>query len=484
MANMATFGAKEPWMEPMNAFIVQHRDGFKRFVDEVCHLPESATSHPSSPTSPPMYPADLVSVERSMSYNTPTTIMQRLPPSSREGFPSLPYLVDQARSYAELIQLWLESVEALSRPTELIAIPTRSHADILNAIAASDESFVTFNELCESLSARTQECLARAERAERPESAPSYNFEEVIEQLHRTALADNRDLFELLANKIANDPSIIPKGATPAVAATIAQLRSQMDDNAASGANTSTDDEQQQQQQQRPSTQQRPSLSSRHYSPTPPRSGAPSIMESASRYNDRSAHSTRPSSSAATATPSSNAFYSSSIFNRSTITATSLLNGSSNQPPLPPASAPPLQRPYPLVKSSTSPGHSAAASVSNLSSAVSSDTEPGGSSHHNTAAPTALPSYEREIRHRERREAARLEIQQSVEAARVRELAKSAQKYASGANGSSGGGSNGGKILVGKLVPGFKKKKEKEAAAAAAAAAAEKEKEKENGVGH
>ncbi|KAF1825396.1 Rho GTPase activation protein, partial [Dissoconium aciculare CBS 342.82] len=172
MANMATFGAKEPWMEPMNAFIVQHRDGFKRFVDEVCHLPESATSHPSSPTSPPIY-------------NTPTTIMQRLPPSSREGFPSLPYLVDQARSYAELIQLWLESVEALSRPTELIAIPTRSHADILNAIAASDESFVTFNELCESLSARTQECLARAERAERPESAPSYNFEEVIEQLHR-----------------------------------------------------------------------------------------------------------------------------------------------------------------------------------------------------------------------------------------------------------------------------------------------------------
>jgi hypothetical protein len=492
MANMATFGAKEPWMEPMNAFIVQHREGFKRFVDEVCHLPESAISHPSSPTSPPTYPADLISVEHSMSYRAPTAIMQRLPQSSREGYPSLPYLVDQPRAFAELIRLWLESVRNLSRPTELAAIPTRSHEDILNAIAATDPSFVVFNELCESLSARTDECLARAERAEPPGSVSGYVSEEsIIDQLRQAARADDRDRFELLANKIADDPSILPQGAIAAVAAAIAQLRSQMDENAANGMNTSsTDDEQ---YQTRPSTQTRPSLSSRHYSPTPPRSAAPSIMESTSRYNDRSAHSTRPSSSAATATPSSNPFYSSSIFNRSTITAASLLNGSSSHaPPIPPAPA--LQRPYPLVKSSTSPGHSAAASVSNLSSAVSSDTEPGttaASSHHSSsaAAPTALPSYEREVRLRERREAARLEIQQSVEAARVRELAKSQQKNGGGAlsgsgngSGGGGGGGGGGKISVTKLVPGFAKKKkdkekekekerEKEAAAAAAAAA-------------
>ena len=56
--------------------------------------------------------------------------------------------------------------------------------------------------------------------------------------------------------------------------------------------------------------------------------------------------------------------------------------------------------------------------MSNVSSAVSSDTE-------HTTGTTALPSYKREVRHRELREAAKVEIKQKVEeAARMREKEK------------------------------------------------------------
>lgn len=379
----------------MNAFIVQNRDSFKRFVDEVCHVPDPipSTSFATLPSTAPAYGPEVVSVERHMSYATPTTIMQRLPPSSREGFPSLPYLIDQARSYSELIQLWLESIETLSRPSDTVSVPSRSHKDVLRTIAAIDGNLEQFHDLCENLNTRTQECLARAERAERPESAPSFHLEDIIDQLRNTQITSNRDLIEILADKIANDPSILPEEANPAIAATIAQLRGQLDD--------TTDDEQQ----------------TRPYGPTPPRSGATSTFD-LPRYADRSNHSTRPSSGNAAA-----GFHA----GHSSVSLAST------------PAAPPPQRPYPLVKSSTSPGHSASASVSNLSSTVSSDTE---------HAPTALPSYEREIRHRERREAARTAIQQQVEAARIRERDKEKKKIA-------------------KLVPGLRKKRDAAAAAAA-----------------
>ncbi|EME82812.1 uncharacterized protein MYCFIDRAFT_211163 [Pseudocercospora fijiensis CIRAD86] len=67
----------------------------------------------------------------------------------------------------------------------------------------------------------------------------------------------------------------------------------------------------------------------------------------------------------------------------------------------------------------SSPLASASASMSNVSSAVSSDTE------HQT---TALPSYEKEVKHRERRDAARLQIQKQMEAARIKEKEKERKK--------------------------------------------------------
>src|ERR1700712_4703616 len=91
LANMSTFGAKEHWMEPMNTFLTSHRAEFKTFLDVICSVPSSSL--------PVIIPP---------SYSTPLTILSRLPPTSREGFPSLPYLIDHAKSFASLVNLWLE----------------------------------------------------------------------------------------------------------------------------------------------------------------------------------------------------------------------------------------------------------------------------------------------------------------------------------------------------------------------------------------
>src|SRR5699024_8245047 len=65
--------------------------GFKAYVDAICGIP---ADRPTAIVSP--------------SYATPIQILGRLPAISREGFPSLPFLLDHARSFANLIRIWVE----------------------------------------------------------------------------------------------------------------------------------------------------------------------------------------------------------------------------------------------------------------------------------------------------------------------------------------------------------------------------------------
>ncbi|KAI4150188.1 MAG: hypothetical protein LQ341_001153 [Variospora aurantia] len=152
LANLGTFGSKEPWMEPMNGFLNTHRQGFKTFVDTICSIsPDNANS-----AIPP-------------SYATPITILGRLPGTSREGFPSLPYLIDQAKECAALVDLWLD------RP---------HHGD---GPLLMTEELQTFNDTCESSREKTQHCLSRAEQAERPSGVLERKWEELVEQMGRKA---------------------------------------------------------------------------------------------------------------------------------------------------------------------------------------------------------------------------------------------------------------------------------------------------------
>ncbi|EEH09110.1 GTPase activating protein [Histoplasma capsulatum G186AR] len=168
LANLTTFGNKEPWMEPMNKFLISHRVEFKEFVDSICSIPAERPTQIVNP-----------------SYATPIQILGRLPPTSREGFPSLPFLIDHARSFALLVRLWLDLV-----PTNFSELP-----DV-------DANLIKFHELCVALHQRTKDCLNRAEQAERPSGNLELRWEELVEQMEKSST-----FYEESSSK-ANTPSM------------------------------------------------------------------------------------------------------------------------------------------------------------------------------------------------------------------------------------------------------------------------------------
>lgn len=146
---MTTFGIKEPWMSPMNEFLAEHKDELKDFVDSVTNIPPVIDK--AVKVLPPIYV-------------TPITILNRLSQASKEGFPSLPYLIDQPRAFAALVAMWLKH-----------CTPT----------AALDPETREFDTVCRNIRHRMQECVERAENAERPGSSPTdeLKWEEVAEKL-------------------------------------------------------------------------------------------------------------------------------------------------------------------------------------------------------------------------------------------------------------------------------------------------------------
>lgn len=139
-------------MEPMNVFLTTHRPEFKAYVDTVCDI----SSERANSAIPP-------------SYATPITILGRLPATSREGFPSLPYLIDQARECATLVDIWLDA---------------RHQID--NGMEWTDE-LKRFDNLCEESREKSRQCLTRAEQAERPSDTMSPKWEELVEHMQRKA---------------------------------------------------------------------------------------------------------------------------------------------------------------------------------------------------------------------------------------------------------------------------------------------------------
>ncbi|KAH3910004.1 hypothetical protein HBI56_128760 [Parastagonospora nodorum] len=159
LANMSSFGTKEAWMEPMNTFLTSHRLEFKKYLDDICSV--STASSAAVPIPP--------------SYSTPIAILHRLPPTFKEGFPSLPYLIDHSRNFAMLVNLWLEN-----------------SAKFAHHIEAGDGDLLRFHNICVSLSERTKDCLNRAEPAERPSSSLSVKWEELVEQLQGSTIETGR----------------------------------------------------------------------------------------------------------------------------------------------------------------------------------------------------------------------------------------------------------------------------------------------------
>ncbi|KAI0842472.1 Rho GTPase activation protein [Hypoxylon sp. FL0890] len=160
LANLSTFGKKESWMEPMNKFLTIHRQPFKEYIDAMCSIPTERST-----------------IALPASYSTPVTILGRLSPVSREGFPSLPYLIDHPRNYAALVKLWLES----------------SHRSNTADPSDFDAELAEFHAICLDLQRRSDECLARME-AQRAAEDDSVVTEDLAEALERSALLDSVNL--------------------------------------------------------------------------------------------------------------------------------------------------------------------------------------------------------------------------------------------------------------------------------------------------
>lgn len=109
---MTTFGNKEPWMDPMNIFIDSSKKEFRSFIDQICSVPLKAPTKAVSP-----------------SYTTPIQMLGRLPATSREGFPSLPYLIDSAQRFANLVSLWLDHFSADNFESRTVDQPLRDFHD-------------------------------------------------------------------------------------------------------------------------------------------------------------------------------------------------------------------------------------------------------------------------------------------------------------------------------------------------------------------
>ncbi|KAK5108661.1 hypothetical protein LTR62_008066 [Meristemomyces frigidus] len=369
LANMASFGNKEHWMEPMNTFLGKHRESFKTFIDDICYVPTplSTSVYNNSTASSPTYPTIVPSTETHLSYGTPMTIMTRLPVTSREGFPSLPYLIDQARAYADLVQLWLEFTSRAPAGAGSTA-HNRRYSDIITAINGAEGDLKEFHRLCITLNSRTQECLSRAERAERRSSPLEFKWEELLGQLQNNGGGED-DLptqasYDTVVETIAGDPSILPPGMTS---------RSLHEEQRQQHWDIHTDEDE----------EDRDAYITRLDDATPPHSISTQSHDASNPFHPRRSmkDKERPGSA--------------SLGNS--------IQGS-------------IRRALQSRGSDHSHSQSTSASASNVSSTVSSDTEPG------TFSTTALPNYEREIRHRERREVARREIQQQMDEARTKEL--------------------------------------------------------------
>ena len=164
LANLTTIGKKEAWMEPMNRFLNSRRQSLKDFLDEICAIP-----------------IERASLALPASYTTPITILGRLSPIAREGFPSLPYLIDGSRNFAALVKFWVDD----------------------NPIADSNSHefehvLLEFNSLCLNIQRRADVYQARIERARQTDTASQSQPTEA-DQLSLTDVIEHASLVDTLA---------------------------------------------------------------------------------------------------------------------------------------------------------------------------------------------------------------------------------------------------------------------------------------------
>ena len=182
LANLSTIGKKETWTQPMNHFINTQRQALKEFIDNVCSIPMERTT-----------------VTVPASYSTPITILGRLAPLSREGFPSLPYLIDHARNFAMLVRIWTDAHPASSAVSSDAVAPGGSSTRVF------DGELLEFHSLCTNIQQRANERHAYVEKlrllrlaaaAGEEEMAPSSQPPSELAAAEADRLSELTDIFD------------------------------------------------------------------------------------------------------------------------------------------------------------------------------------------------------------------------------------------------------------------------------------------------
>ncbi|KAH7164750.1 hypothetical protein DER46DRAFT_661879 [Fusarium sp. MPI-SDFR-AT-0072] len=156
LANLSNFGKREEWMEPMNRFLNVQRQSVRDYIDQVCSIPADRNAN--------FVPAG---------YSTPVTILGRLSPTSKEGFPSLPYLIDDTRNLASLVKLWVDARPVDDKKEEV------------------DQELLAFNDVCFALQQRADACLAKVETERASETTTCATTEDVAESIEQASLIES-----------------------------------------------------------------------------------------------------------------------------------------------------------------------------------------------------------------------------------------------------------------------------------------------------
>lgn len=149
-------------MKPMDKFIGEHKQQLRAFIDTVCTIGPRQETTPLSP-----------------SYSTPLALYTRLPPTSREGFPSLPYLIDHTHAFAVLVNLWLDNFPLAK------ATPETLEPDLLQ-----------FHQFCLALRKQSQNCLAQLAKRNNRESNLTEKWSSIAKEMDAKPAdfwVDNRD---------------------------------------------------------------------------------------------------------------------------------------------------------------------------------------------------------------------------------------------------------------------------------------------------
>jgi len=144
-------------MEPMNKFLTTSTPDFRSFIDEICGI---SLGEASAAMLEPQYTAA-------------NQIKARLPLASREGLPSLPFLLDSTRLLSELVELWVEHA-----PTDI-------------SQAGGDDCVKVFHDICFELHKRAGECMNTAEQAERPDGKLELQWQQLLHDHQKTPLSSN-----------------------------------------------------------------------------------------------------------------------------------------------------------------------------------------------------------------------------------------------------------------------------------------------------